>query len=144
MPNSSNDSQNGSTNLGHKPLWTNDGQDICSSKQQPPANFPVPIAQDPEFHITFLSSYLRKLWTKHHYSEDAPFHCICLENPCSIPELLRAFGIFNERDMWLFSRQTDYCLKIISGISEKSIKSSGATKKKLKSRKNSGDGKTSL
>lgn len=143
MPNSSKDSQFGYTNQQVNSGSTEHGHDICSSKQPPHVSLHVPIARDPEFHVTFITSYLKKLWTKHHYTDTAPFHCICSENPCSIQELLRALGISKSEDIRLFLQRTASCLDSISECSGRSIKSSGATKKKSKFRRVSGTGKTS-
>ena len=143
MPNSSSECQNGSTNSEPNCGSTNDGHDTCSLRQLPHVNFPVPIAQDPEFHIIFLSSYLKKLWMKHHRSGVVPFHCICSANPCSIHEFLKALNISSPEDMRLFSLQTGYCLESYTQNCGGLTKSSGATKKKSKSRKNSKRGRTS-
>ena len=142
MPNSLNDYQNVSTKLGLNSLSTATGQDICLSKPLVTANFPVPIARDPEFHITFLSNYLKKLWTRHHRSESAPFHCICSANPCSILEFLKALNISSPEDMRLFLQLTGYCLESYTQNCGGLTKSSGATKKKSKCRKNSKAGRT--
>ncbi len=123
-------------------MSTLDSQDTSSLKQLHDASFHVPIAQDPEFHITFLSSYLKKLWTKHHRSAAAPFHCICSANPCSIRELLKAFGISNSEDIQLFSQRTEYCLKDYLTNCGGLTKSSGVTSQTSKSRKRSKNGRT--
>jgi hypothetical protein len=112
---------------------------VCTAS----ANFTVPIAQDPDFHIIFLSSYLKKLWMKHHRSGSAPFHCICSANPCSIRELLKAFNISNSEDMQLFSQRTDYCLNDYLTNCGGLIKLSGVTSPTSKSRKSSKSGRTS-
>ena len=120
-----------------------DGLDISSSKQPPNVSFHVPIARDPEFHINFLSNYLKKLWTRHHYSATAPFRCICSENLCSILEFLRALNISSPEDMRLFLQRTGYCLEEYLTNCGGLTKSSGATKLESKSRKNSKSGRTS-
>ena len=122
-------------------------QDTSLSTLHRIANFSVPIAQDPEFHINFLISYLQKLWTKHHYMDIVPFHCTCLENPCSILELLKSLGILKADDMELFLQRMGFCLSDYFGNtnlnSEESTKSSGHIKKMSKSPKNSRNGKIS-
>ena len=143
MQNFSNDSLNGSTNSEASSLSVVIGPDISLLKQPVTASFPVPIAQDPKFHVTFLSSYLKKLWTKHHRSGSAPFLCICSENHCSILELLKALNISSQLEIRLFLQRTEYCLEDYIGNCGGLIKSSGRTKKKLKSPKNSKHGKTS-
>lgn len=120
-----------------------DSPDTSSLSSVRLASFSVPIARDPEFHISFLSNYLRKLWMKHHYTATAPFPCICSESPCSIQELLRALGISSKEDIRLFSQRMESCLEDISENSGRLIKSSGRTKKTSKSRKNLKTGKTS-
>ena len=143
MPNSLNDSQLGSIKFSHNCGSTGNSQDTSLLRPQPLASFPVPIAQDPEFHITFLTRYLKKLWTKHHRSESAPFHCICSENPCFIREFLKALNISSPEDMQLFLQRTGYCLADYTNNCGGLTKSSGRTKRTSKSRKNSKRGKTS-
>lgn len=116
---------------------------ISLSKRLLDASFHVPIAQDQKFHITFLSGYLKRLWTKHHYTATAPFHCTCSENPCFILELLRALNISNEGDIRLFSQRMESCLESMGLTLKESIKSSGPIKKVLRSRKKSKPGITS-
>lgn len=122
---------------------TQNGPDISLLRQPLAATFPVPIAQDPEFHVTFLINYLRKLWTKHHYMDTAPFRCICSANPCCIQELLIALGISKSEDIRLFLRRMECYSGNIGENSPKWTKSSGVIKKKSKSQKNSRTGKTS-
>ena len=73
-------------------MLTTEGPDISLSSLLKDASSLVHIAPDPWFHVTFLSKYLKRLWTKHHYSDTAPFHCICSENPCFIQELMIALN----------------------------------------------------
>ena len=143
MPNSSKDSQNGSTNYVVSSTLTH-GSHVTSSSNQPhDAIFHVPIAQDPEFHVIFLINYLRKLWTKHHYMDTAPFRCICSASPCCIQELLIALGISKSEDIQLFSRRMECYLNDIGKTSDVSIELSGLTKKALKSLKSLKSGITS-
>ena len=118
------------------------GHDTSSSNLPEDVNFHVPIAQDQSFHLTFLSSYLEKLWMKHHITESDHSRCICLENPCYIPKLLKLFGISSKMDIRWFLQQTEFYLEDIGKISKMSIKSSGRTKKGSKFRLNSNDGTT--
>lgn len=116
------------------------GPDISLSNLLQDANLPASIAQDPWFHVTFLSKYLKRLWRKHHYSDTAPFHCICSENPCFIQELMIALNISKDEDMRLFSQRMDSSLKSMLKPSKKLTKSSGRIKKKLRSQKKSENG----
>jgi len=143
MPNSSKDYQVGSIKFAPNFGPANLFPDTSSSKQPQTVSFHVPIAQDPEFHITFLLGYLKKLWMKHHYTEKYPFHCTCLENPCSILELLKSLTILREEDMRLFLQRMEFCLDECITNCGGLTKSSGVTKKKSKSQKRSKRGKTS-
>lgn len=69
--------------------------------------FNVPIAKDAEFHVKFLTKYIRKLYEKHQYSKDPPHHCICSEHPCKIMELLKALWITRKEDLILFLKRME-------------------------------------
>ena len=117
--------------------------DTSSLNSQHDVNFPVPIAQDPEFHITFLLMYLKKLWMKHQATGNDLFRCTCSESPCSILVFLSALGISKKENIRSLSRLMDYYLTDTKKNLEKLTRLSGPTKKVLKSRKNSKRGKTS-
>lgn len=119
---------------------TQPSQDTSLSNLLRGASCAVKVAHDPTFHVTFLSGYLKRLWTKHHYMGDAPFHCICSENPCFILEFLKSLGLSKDEDIRLFLRRTESLSEDILMSSKNATKSSGATKKASKSRKKSEGG----
>lgn len=124
-------------------MSTSNSQDTSLLSLLRDVNFPVPIAQGPEFHKTFLINYLRRLWTKHHYMATAPFRCICSASPCSIQELLIALGLSKAEDIRLFSQRMECYSGNIGQNFPRWTKSSGVLKKASKSQKNSKNGRTS-